>query len=103
MKQYLLPQALTRSGVKTEQIKIEDDALNNLIKYYCRESGVRSLQKHVEKVCVCLRYSDFFLLQNFFNANIEVKKKFFFLIKDISQSCIQTSQGVFESDSINLI
>lgn len=49
-KQYLMPQAMRDSGVKTEQIEIDDDALKSLIKSYCRESGVRNLQKHVEKV-----------------------------------------------------
>jgi len=32
------------------QIDIADDSLSTLIKSYCRESGVRNLQKHVEKV-----------------------------------------------------
>jgi len=31
-------------------LEISDDALLTLIKSYCRESGVRNLQKHVEKV-----------------------------------------------------
>lgn len=47
---YLLPQAMRDSGLKDENIKIEDEALNVLIKSYCRESGVRNLQKHIEKV-----------------------------------------------------
>lgn len=54
-KQYLLPQATTHTGVKNEQIGLEDDAINTLIKYYCRESGVRSLQKHIEKVSIFLK------------------------------------------------
>jgi len=33
-----------------EKISIKDDALNKLIKYYCRESGVRNLQKQIEKI-----------------------------------------------------
>ena len=33
-----------------EKISIKDDALNQLIKYYCRESGVRNLQKQIEKI-----------------------------------------------------
>ena len=38
------------SGVKDQNIEITDDALSTLIKSYCRESGVRNLQKHIEKV-----------------------------------------------------
>lgn len=49
-KQYLLPQAMGDSGLKENQIKVEDEALNILIRNYCRESGVRNLQKHIEKV-----------------------------------------------------
>ncbi|XP_015112248.1 lon protease homolog, mitochondrial isoform X2 [Diachasma alloeum] len=49
-KQYLVPQAMKDSGLSDEHIKIEDSALNTLIKAYCRESGVRNLQKHIEKV-----------------------------------------------------
>ncbi|XP_032680827.1 lon protease homolog, mitochondrial isoform X2 [Odontomachus brunneus] len=49
-KQYLIPQAKTESGLSNEQITIDDSALTVLIKSYCRESGVRNLQKHIEKV-----------------------------------------------------
>ncbi len=37
--------------MKKENIEITDSALMRLIKAYCRESGVRNLQKHIEKVC----------------------------------------------------
>lgn len=53
-KQYLLPQAMRDSGLKDDQIKVEDDSLNILIRNYCRESGVRNLQKHIEKVFHCV-------------------------------------------------
>lgn len=49
-KQYLIPQAMKDSGVEDKHINITDDALNVLIKSYCRESGVRNLQKQVEKI-----------------------------------------------------
>ncbi|XP_011883137.1 PREDICTED: lon protease homolog, mitochondrial isoform X2 [Vollenhovia emeryi] len=49
-KQYLVPRARTESGLSQEQVNIQDNALTTLIKSYCRESGVRSLQKHIEKV-----------------------------------------------------
>ncbi|XP_025829342.1 lon protease homolog, mitochondrial-like [Agrilus planipennis] len=49
-KQYLVPQAMKDSGLKDSNIKIDDSALTLLIKNYCRESGVRNLQKHIEKV-----------------------------------------------------
>lgn len=49
-KQYLVPQSQKDSGLSDDQIIIGDDALNYLIKSYCRESGVRNLQKHIAKV-----------------------------------------------------
>lgn len=49
-RQYLIPQAMRDSGVTPEQVTITDEALHTLIRSYCRESGVRNLQKHVEKV-----------------------------------------------------
>ncbi|XP_062516509.1 lon protease homolog, mitochondrial-like [Corticium candelabrum] len=49
-EQYLIPVARTASGVKESDIGISDEALGLLIKQYCRESGVRNLQKHVEKI-----------------------------------------------------
>nr|NVI75662.1 Lon protease [Cucujiformia] len=49
-KEYLLPQAVKDSGLKDDAITVEDDSLKALIKSYCRESGVRNLQKHIEKV-----------------------------------------------------
>ncbi|XP_046622746.1 lon protease homolog, mitochondrial isoform X1 [Neodiprion virginianus] len=49
-KQYLIPQAMQDSGLSENHLKIHDDALSLLIKSYCRESGVRNLQKHIEKV-----------------------------------------------------
>ena len=52
---YLVPQALSHTGVQNEKVNVTDDALQKLIKSYCRESGVRNLQKHIEKVSLSLR------------------------------------------------
>ncbi|XP_050425549.1 lon protease homolog, mitochondrial-like [Adelges cooleyi] len=49
-KQYLIPQELKATGLTVEQIDIVDESLSTLIKFYCRESGVRNLQKHIEKI-----------------------------------------------------
>ncbi|XP_017107612.2 lon protease homolog, mitochondrial isoform X1 [Drosophila bipectinata] len=49
-RQYLIPLAMNDCGLTDEQIKITEDALNMLIRSYCRESGVRNLQKQIEKV-----------------------------------------------------
>lgn len=49
-KLYLVPQALAHTGVLKEKVNVTDEAMKRLIKSYCRESGVRNLQKHIEKV-----------------------------------------------------
>eukprot|EP01114_Cavostelium_apophysatum_P004249 TRINITY_DN1443_c0_g1_i1.p1 TRINITY_DN1443_c0_g1~~TRINITY_DN1443_c0_g1_i1.p1 ORF type:complete len:735 (+),score=190.99 TRINITY_DN1443_c0_g1_i1:133-2337(+) len=49
-KSHLLPAILNQSGVKQDQIRISDDAMSSLITQHCREAGVRSLQKHLEKI-----------------------------------------------------
>ncbi|VEL37732.1 unnamed protein product [Protopolystoma xenopodis] len=48
-QRYLLPQASSDSGLSLEQCSITDSALQKLIRQYCRESGVRNLQKHIER------------------------------------------------------
>ncbi len=49
-KQYLVPQARVGSGVVEECLEVDPGAIEALIKWYCRESGVRNLQKQIEKV-----------------------------------------------------
>ncbi|EEC01969.1 ATP-dependent protease PIM1/LON, putative, partial [Ixodes scapularis] len=49
-ERYLIPQARNTSGVAESQLVIQPESLQHLIKYYCRESGVRNLQKHIEKI-----------------------------------------------------
>ncbi|XP_001376069.1 lon protease homolog, mitochondrial isoform X1 [Monodelphis domestica] len=49
-ERYLVPQARVLCGLDESKTKISSDVLTLLIKQYCRESGVRNLQKQVEKV-----------------------------------------------------
>jgi len=49
-KQYLIPQAQKNAGMDDGMIDVRENAVVALIKMYCRESGVRNLQKHIEKV-----------------------------------------------------
>ncbi|XP_054711909.1 lon protease homolog, mitochondrial-like [Uloborus diversus] len=49
-EQYLIPQARELTGVSSEQVQIPAEVLQKLIKSYCRESGVRNLQKQIEKI-----------------------------------------------------
>ena len=47
---YLAPAAKALSGLKDADVNLSQNAIEELIKYYCRESGVRSLKKQIEKV-----------------------------------------------------
>ncbi|XP_010770927.1 lon protease homolog, mitochondrial [Notothenia coriiceps] len=49
-EQYLVPQLRSQCGLTEEKVSISPDALSLLIRQYCRESGVRNLQKQIEKV-----------------------------------------------------
>uniref|UniRef100_A0A3P8U412 Lon protease homolog, mitochondrial n=1 Tax=Amphiprion percula TaxID=161767 RepID=A0A3P8U412_AMPPE len=49
-ERYLVPQLRSLCGLTEEKASISSDALSLLIRQYCRESGVRNLQKQVEKV-----------------------------------------------------
>ncbi|KAL7279252.1 hypothetical protein ACG7TL_007093 [Trametes sanguinea] len=47
---YLGPQAKEAAGLKDADVQLDPAAVDVLIKYYCRESGVRNLKKHIEKI-----------------------------------------------------
>ncbi|WVQ83020.1 ATP-dependent protease La [Cryptococcus sp. DSM 104549] len=49
-ERYLSPQAKEASGLKDVDIDLEPGAIEALIRYYCRESGVRNLKKHIDKI-----------------------------------------------------
>ena len=42
--------ARSSAGLTDDQVVLDPKAIKELIKCYCRESGVRNLQKHIEKV-----------------------------------------------------
>ncbi|KAL6898368.1 Lon protease C-terminal proteolytic domain-containing protein [Trichoderma evansii] len=47
---YLGPAAKEAAGLKDADVQLTDEAIEELIKSYCRESGVRNLKKQIEKV-----------------------------------------------------
>lgn len=49
-KRYLLPKQLRINAVTEKQVKVPDSALRDLISFYTREAGVRSLERAVSKV-----------------------------------------------------
>nr|MCR5536924.1 endopeptidase La [Succinivibrio sp.] len=49
-KKHLLPRGLKEANIKRSQLKISDEVLQKLIDEYARESGVRSLERAIEKL-----------------------------------------------------
>ncbi|KAJ5923954.1 hypothetical protein N7466_008141 [Penicillium verhagenii] len=49
-ERYLAPAAREMTGLKDVDVNLEKEAIEELIKSYCRESGVRNLKKQIEKV-----------------------------------------------------
>jgi Lon-like ATP-dependent protease len=49
-ERYLAPAAKELAGLKEVDVNLSKEAIEELIKSYCRESGVRNLKKQIEKV-----------------------------------------------------
>ncbi len=47
---YLLPKQLKANGLKKDEVSVTDDALRDIIRYYTREAGVRSLERDISKI-----------------------------------------------------
>ena len=50
-KSHLLQKQIERNGLKIHEIAIEDSAIIDIIRYYTREAGVRSLEREISKIC----------------------------------------------------
>lgn len=48
---YLLPKAIKNNGLKAEEISVSESAIRDILRYYTREAGVRSLERELSKVC----------------------------------------------------
>ncbi|USX24360.1 endopeptidase La [Oxalobacteraceae bacterium OTU3CINTB1] len=50
-QRYLLPKQIKNNGLKEDEIAVSEAALRDIIRYYTREAGVRSLEREVSKIC----------------------------------------------------
>ena len=48
---YLLPKQLTNNGVKEGELEVTEAAIRDIVRYYTREAGVRSLERELSKIC----------------------------------------------------
>jgi ATP-dependent Lon protease len=50
-KQHLLSKQIKRNGLKDHEMSMTDEAIINIVRYYTREAGVRSLEREISKIC----------------------------------------------------
>ena len=48
---YLLPKQLKNNGVKDNELEVQEQAVRDIVRYYTREAGVRSLERELSKIC----------------------------------------------------
>ncbi|MDD2610163.1 MAG: endopeptidase La [Giesbergeria sp.] len=48
---YLIPKQFGNNGVKAEELGIDESAVRDIVRYYTREAGVRSLERELSKIC----------------------------------------------------
>ncbi len=50
-KNHLIPKQLKEHGLKASQLRIADSAVNDVIQFYTKEAGVRTLERFVASLC----------------------------------------------------
>lgn len=50
-QRYLIPKQMKNNGLKEGELKIEEQSIRDLIRYYTREAGVRGLEREIAKIC----------------------------------------------------
>jgi ATP-dependent Lon protease len=48
---FLTPKQVKNNGLAETEIEITEDAVKDIIRYYTREAGVRSLEREISKIC----------------------------------------------------
>ncbi len=50
-KNFLMPKAIQNAGLDNDEININDKSIIEIIRYYTREAGVRSLERELSAIC----------------------------------------------------
>jgi len=48
---YLLPKQIKNNGIRDGELHVEEEAVRDIVRYYTREAGVRSLERDLSKIC----------------------------------------------------
>ncbi|QVL44496.1 MAG: endopeptidase La [Alcanivorax sp.] len=49
--QYLIPKQIKSNGLRENELVLDDEALQFIVRHYTRESGVRGLEREISKIC----------------------------------------------------
>jgi len=49
-KRHLLPDTMTEHGLKKNELSVKEEAIRDIIRYYTREAGVRSLKREIAQL-----------------------------------------------------
>lgn len=50
-QRYLLPKQISNNGVKANELEVSEEAVRDIVRYYTREAGVRSLEREISRIC----------------------------------------------------
>ena len=50
-QRYLLPKQMKLNGLKRNELTVAESGLRDIVRYYTREAGVRSLERDISKIC----------------------------------------------------
>ena len=50
-KEHLIPKQIKEHGLKTSQLRIDDQAIHDMIQFYTKEAGVRNLERTIASIC----------------------------------------------------
>jgi ATP-dependent Lon protease len=50
-QKYLLPKQIKNNGLKDGEISVAESAIRDIVRYFTREAGVRSLEREISKIC----------------------------------------------------
>jgi ATP-dependent Lon protease len=48
---YLLPKQMKNNGLRDGELSVNEPALRDIVRYYTREAGVRSVEREISKIC----------------------------------------------------
>ncbi|OGA16153.1 MAG: endopeptidase La [Betaproteobacteria bacterium RIFCSPLOWO2_02_FULL_66_14] len=48
---YLLPKQMKNNGLKDGELSVSETAVRDIVRYFTREAGVRSLEREISKIC----------------------------------------------------